>query len=72
MQRTATNKPGGLLSRFRFIVDTFAELKKVVWLSRREAGYLTLLVIIVSAVAGVALGLVDLGFSRLIEVILSA
>jgi len=35
--------------RFRFIGETIAELKKAVWLSRREAVYLTALVLVVAA-----------------------
>lgn len=59
-------------SRFKFLGEIISELKKVVWLSRREQGYLTLLVIIVSVIAGLALGGIDLGFSRIIELILNA
>ena len=44
-----------------------AELKKVVWLSRREAIYLTGMVLIVAAAAGVVLGALDYGFSQLID-----
>ena len=54
-------------SRFRFIGETIAELKKVVWLSRREAAYLTALVLIVAITAGVVLGAIDFGFSKLID-----
>ena len=57
-------------SRLKFIGDTISELKKVVWLNRREAAYLTLLVLIVAIVAGLVLGLLDLGFTRLIDLIL--
>ena len=65
-QRTATNKPSRLASRFRFISDTIAELKKVVWLTRREALYLTVLVLIIAAISGVFLGLIDYGFAALV------
>ena len=61
----ATTKRSG--SRFRFIGETIAELRKVVWLSRREAAYLTALVLIVSIAAGIVLGLVDYGFAGLVE-----
>jgi len=54
-------------SRFKGISDIIAELKKVIWLSRREAAYLTVLVLIVSLAAGVFLGLVDYGFVGLVE-----
>ena len=57
-------------SRFRFIGEIIGELRKVVWLTRREAIYLTVLVLIVAIAAGIILGVVDYGFSRLVEVIL--
>ena len=62
---TITSKRIG--SRFRFIGETIAELKKVVWLSRREAIYLTTLVLIVAAAMGLILGAVDYGFTQLVE-----
>ena len=54
-------------SRFRAISEIIAELKKVVWLSRREIVYLTGLVLIVSIAAGIVLGLLDYGFTGLVE-----
>ena len=63
--RIVTPKRSGL--RFRFIGDIIAELKKVVWLTRREAIYLTALVLIVAAAAGVVLGALDYGFSELVN-----
>jgi len=53
--------------RFRFIGGIIAELKKVVWLTRREAAYLTILVLIVALAAGLMLGAIDYGFTRLID-----
>jgi len=52
-------------SRFRFIGDTIAELKKVVWLTRREAAYLTFLVLVVTIAVGLILGATDYGFTNL-------
>ncbi len=52
---------------FRFMGETIVELKKVTWLSKREAAYLTALVLIVAAAVGVILGVIDLGFSFLVE-----
>ncbi|MFC2072061.1 preprotein translocase subunit SecE [Chloroflexota bacterium] len=52
---------------FRFISDTIAELKKVVWLSRREVAYLTTLVLIVALTVGIILGIIDYGFTRLVN-----
>ena len=53
--------------RFKFINATIAELKKVVWLSRREVVYLTSLVLIVIIVVGAFLGVVDFGFAKLVD-----
>jgi preprotein translocase subunit SecE len=62
-------KPAG--NRFsRFFTGIWAEMKKVVWLSRREAAYLTLLVIIVTVITGVILYAFDLGFSTAIDKLL--
>ncbi len=54
-------------SRFRFFGDIIAELKKVVWLSRREAIYLTTLVLIVTVAMGILLGALDYGFTQLVD-----
>jgi len=54
-------------SRFKFFGDTIAELKKVVWLTRQEVIYLTTMVIIVAAIVGLILGILDYGFSKLIN-----
>ncbi len=62
-----TAAPGRIRSRFRFIGETIAELRKVVWLSRRVVIYLSTLVLIVSIAAGIFLGAVDYGFSGLVE-----
>jgi preprotein translocase SecE subunit len=60
MTYPATKKKG----RFKIFGEVIAELKKVVWLSRREAVYLTILVLIISAIAGLALGGLDIGFAN--------
>ncbi|MBA7520115.1 Protein translocase subunit SecE [subsurface metagenome] len=60
-----TTKRSG--SRFRFISETIAELKKVVWLTRREAAYLTVLVLIVAIAVGLVLGAIDYGFTNLVD-----
>ena len=54
-------------SRFRFISETIAELKKVVWLTRREAAYLTALVLVVAITVGIVLGAIDYGFTNLVD-----
>ncbi len=54
-------------SRFSFISETIAELKKVVWLTRREATYLTALVLVVAITVGLVLGAIDYGFTNLVD-----
>ena len=62
---TPTTKRIG--SKFRFIGEIISELKKVVWLTRREVIYLTTLVMIVAITAALVLGATDFGFSRLVD-----
>ena len=57
-------------SRFRFIGETIAELRKVVWLSRRQAAYLTGIVLAVALAAGLLLGAFDFGFAQLVNKLL--
>ena len=54
-------------SRFGFIKGIIAELKKVVWLSKREVAYLTAIVLIVAIAAGIILGAIDYGFTNLVN-----
>ena len=66
--RSATAKRRGL--SFRLFTDTIAELKKVVWLSRREVVYLTALVLLVAVTVGLILGVIDFGFTKLVNNVL--
>jgi preprotein translocase SecE subunit len=54
-------------TRLRFIGEIISELQKVVWLTRREAAYLTFLVLVVAAAAGILLGTLDFGFTSLVD-----
>jgi len=54
-------------SRLRAISEIIAELRKVVWLSRREAAYLATLVLIVAVIVGLILGAIDYGFTALVD-----
>ena len=66
MTTRAAAKPAG--NRFtRFFTGIWAEMKKVVWLSRREVTYLTTLVIIATIIIGIILYAFDLGFSTAID-----
>jgi preprotein translocase SecE subunit len=64
-QPTAARKKGFRL--FNYIGEIINELKKVVWLNRRETAYLTGLVLLVTIIAGIVLGALDLGFSALVD-----
>jgi preprotein translocase SecE subunit len=64
-QQAATKKKGFRL--FKYIGEIVNELKKVVWLSRREVTYLTGLVLLVTIIAGIVLGSLDYGFTALVN-----
>ena len=66
MTHQAATRRGGFRI-FNYIGEIINELKKVVWLTRREAAYLTVLVLIVSIVAGIVLGALDYGFTDLVD-----
>ena len=63
VHHTAKAKRG----RFRLFGEIISELKKVVWLTRREAIYLTFLVLVLAITVGLLLGVFDYGFSRLVN-----
>jgi preprotein translocase SecE subunit len=69
VRRSSTTAKRGS-SRFRFIGDTIAELKKVTWLTRREVAYLTGLVLIVAITLGAVLSGIDWGFSGIVNKLL--
>jgi len=66
MTQPAVSKKKGF-RLFNYIGEIINELKKVVWLSRRETAYLTLMVVIVTVIAGAVLGGLDYGFSQLVR-----
>ncbi len=55
-------------SRLRFFSEVNAELKKITWLSKREVLHLTIMVLVVVMALGVILGVIDFGFSSLINI----
>ena len=63
--RTAAAKRSN--PRLSFIGETITELKKVIWLTRREVAYLTGLVLVVTVAVGIILGVIDFGFSKLVS-----
>ena len=55
---------------FKIVGEVVSELRRVTWPTREETTRLTIMVMAVAAAVGVFLGLVDIGFSRLISEIL--
>ena len=64
-QPVVTKRKGFRL--FNYFAEIINELKKVVWLSRREIVYLTGLVLIITIITGIILGALDFGFSQLVD-----
>ena len=54
----------------RYFRETWFELKKVSWPSRREGMNLTLMVIVVTTFLSVVLAIIDYGFEKLIGLLL--
>jgi len=55
---------------FRFVGETVSELRRVTWPNREETTRLTIMVISVAVAIGIFLGLVDLVFSRIFDLVL--
>ncbi|MQG19457.1 MAG: preprotein translocase subunit SecE [SAR202 cluster bacterium] len=55
---------------FSFISDAFNELKRVTWPTKEETFRLSIMVVVVSVSVGIFLGLVDLVFTELFDIIL--
>jgi preprotein translocase subunit SecE len=69
LRRQVSTKGQGK-QRFKFVGETVAELRKVVWPTRQEATYLTTMVLVITVAVAITLWVVDLGFSELMNVIL--
>lgn len=52
---------------FRFLKDTYTELRKVVWPTREQTTHLSMLVVVVSLAVGVALGALDGLFTEIMK-----
>ncbi|MBI2865817.1 MAG: preprotein translocase subunit SecE [Chloroflexi bacterium] len=62
----AAGRPG----RLHFFGEVLSELRKVVWPSREEATRLTIMVVAVSVAVGIILGIVDMGFTEVLQWVL--
>jgi len=54
----------------RYFRETWFELKKVSWPSRREGFNLTLMVIVVTTFLSIILAVIDFGFEKLVGLLL--
>ena len=54
----------------RYTGEIIAELKKVVWPTRAETRRLTVMVVIIAGSIGIFLGVVDYGFTHLMQLII--
>ncbi len=60
-----------LIKRTRdYLVDVWSELKKVSWVKRKELFTTTVVVIIFSTLLAVFIGIIDLVFSQLLQLVL--
>jgi preprotein translocase subunit SecE len=58
----------GMFAKLRnFFIESRDELRKVQWPSRKEAVYLTIVVVVVSAILAAFLGGLDMGFASLLK-----
>jgi len=55
-----------------YIQETKAELKHVIWPTKRQAFYFTIIVIVLSVLVAYFLGIFDFIFGRILEKILSS
>lgn len=60
-------RAGPLGWRPRFVMDIISELRKVVWPTRQDTVYLTVVVVVVTLILGAVLGAIDIGFGWFIE-----
>jgi preprotein translocase subunit SecE len=58
---------GGAFWRPRIVTDVISELRKVVWPTREEVVYLTIVVVVVTLILGAVLGAIDIAFGWLID-----
>ena len=62
----------GSLTTFRnYLEESKAEIKKVNWPTKKEARVTSIAVLVLVTVMAVFLGIVDLGLTKIVEVILS-
>ena len=66
-EKAASGGGGSFLRPPRFLMDIINELRKVVWPTRDDVVYLTIVVVIITILFGAVLGAIDLGFGWLVD-----
>jgi len=66
-EKTSSGGGFSFLRAPRFLMDIINELRKVVWPTRDDVVYLTIVVVIITILFGAVLGAIDLGFGWLID-----
>jgi len=64
-KKASTQSAPAKKSRFSFFTGVVAELRKAHWPTRQEALRLSILVLVVCAIVGAILGVLDLAFTRM-------
>ena len=54
----------------RFVGEAVSELRRVTWPTREETTRLTIMVVAVAGTVGVFLGIVDIAFARIMDLLL--
>ncbi len=67
---TTPRRRGFRLGFPNWIVEIWSELRKVNWPTRDETAYLTMVVLVVATIVGIALGAIDVAFNDLIDRVL--
>jgi preprotein translocase subunit SecE len=70
LRRPTAGEAGRRVGLFQFFGEVVNELRKVTWPTREETTRLTIVVIAVAASIGAALGLLDLLFAGLLDLLL--
>ncbi len=68
--KAVVKEPGIVQKSIQFLREVKVELKKVTWPTRKQTMGSTLVVVILVAIISLFLGLVDLGLSSLVRVVL--
>ena len=70
---SASQGSGNVFTAFRdYLTESRVEIKKVTWPTKKEARVTSIAVIILVVVMAIFLGLVDLGMTKIVELILSS